>query len=102
MFGMCPSSNSASNVEPITWEIRPVVVAVAIDCDPRNSLFRTIGGPGGDRPRTEGREARSSDRPRGRWDGIPPGGRRGTGSAPAPGDPCAHDRGPIGYNLAPS
>ena len=28
--GQVPSSNSASNVEPITWAIRPVVVAVAM------------------------------------------------------------------------
>ena len=36
MFGRCPSSNSASKVEPITWEIRPVIVAVAM-CE--RSLF---------------------------------------------------------------
>ena len=30
MSGRCPSSNSASKVEPITWAIRPVAVAVAM------------------------------------------------------------------------
>src|SRR5208283_4158820 len=30
MLGRWPSSNSASKVEPITWAIRPVLVAVAM------------------------------------------------------------------------
>src|SRR5262245_10451122 len=50
MLGRWPSSNSASNVEPITWEMRPFIVAVAIDHDPRNALGRTIGGRGAGRP----------------------------------------------------
>src|SRR4051794_2073054 len=34
MSGRCPSSKSTSNVEPITWAIRPVAVAVAIGRSP--------------------------------------------------------------------